>query len=122
MPNDAGPCGTYGPNPNGGNGQNGEGAGNNGTTLLVRTILFVVLALVGYYLFQFFTQNNNSSGSANAIEVPYSTFYQQVQGDNVATAVFQGQDVYGNFKNAITVTDPSGQSKTGTDFHFTQLP
>src|SRR5437660_337827 len=99
-PNDAGPRGTQRPN-NGGNGQNGGGPRDNGTSILIRTVLFVLLALVGWYLFQFFTQNNNSSASANAIEVPYSTFYQQVQNDNVATAVFQGQDVYGTFKTAI---------------------
>src|SRR5947209_4390519 len=121
-PKDTGPGGTQRPNTNGGNGQNGGGPGNNGTSILVRTVLFVLLALVGFYLFQFFTQTNNSTASPNAIEVPYSTFYQQVQSDNVATAVFQGQDVYGSFTNAITVTDPSGQSKTGKDYHFTQLP
>src|SRR5438874_5204540 len=121
-PNDTGPRGTQRPNTNGGNGQNGGGPGNNGTSILVRTVLFVLLALVGFYLFQFFTQNNSSTASQNAIEVPYSTFYQQVQNDNVATVVFQGQDAYGSFKSAITVTDSSGQSKTGTDFHFTQLP
>jgi cell division protease FtsH len=123
-PNDTGPRGTQRPNTNGGNGQNGGGpGGNNGSTILVRTVLFLLLALVGFYLFQFFTQNNsNSAASPNAIEVPYSTFYQQVQDDNVASVVFQGQDAYGSFKSAITVTDPSGQSRTGTDFHFTQLP
>src|SRR5438105_1394734 len=106
-PNNAGPRGTQRPNTNGGNGQNGGGPRDNGTTILVRTVLFILLALVGYYLFQFFTQSNNSATNANAIEVPYSTFYQQVQNDNVATATFQGQDVYGSFQNAITVTDPA---------------
>jgi cell division protease FtsH len=83
----------------------------------------MVVVLVGWYLFQYFTQANNSSTSGpNVIEVPYSTFYQQVQQGNVDTAVFQGQDVTGNFKNAITITDANGNTKTGTQYHFLQMP
>ncbi|QBD80526.1 ATP-dependent metallopeptidase FtsH/Yme1/Tma family protein [Ktedonosporobacter rubrisoli] len=120
-PNDPASRGTQRPN-NGGNGNNAGGPRDNGTSLLIRSILLVVVVLVGWYLFQYFTQSNNNTTSANTLEVPYSTFYQQVENDNVKTASFQGQDVTGTFKNAITITDANGNTKTGTSYHFTQLP
>ncbi len=117
--NDSGSPGNQRP---GNSGSNGGGPRDSGTSLLVRSILIVVVVIVAWYLFQFFTSSNNGSNNANILEVPYSTFYQQVQEDNVASLTFQNQDAVGKFKNAITVTDASGASKTGTDFHFTQLP
>ncbi|HEU5227810.1 MAG TPA: ATP-dependent zinc metalloprotease FtsH [Ktedonobacteraceae bacterium] len=121
-PNDAGPPGSQRPG-NGGNGSNGGGPRDTGTSILIRSILIMVVALVGWYLFQYFTQTNNSDTSGpNVIEVPYSTFYQQVQQGNVESATFQGQDVTGNFKNAITITDANGNTKTGTQYHFLQMP
>jgi cell division protease FtsH len=121
-PNEPGPRRTQGSN-NGNNGNNG-GPGNNGTSLIIRMALLVVVAVVGFYLFQYFMQSGGGSSttSANTLQVPYSTFYQQVQDNNVATAVIQGQDVTGNFKHAITVTDSNGNTKTGTAYHFTLLP
>ncbi|HCI81903.1 MAG TPA: cell division protein FtsH [Ktedonobacter sp.] len=110
------------PNANGGNGNNGGNGKPSGTSLLVRIVLLVVVLLLGYSLVQLFLTNNTSSSNANVLEVPYSTFYDQVQKGNVATAVFQGQDVTGTFRNAISVTQSDGTTKTGTDYHFTQLP
>lgn len=121
-PNDSGPRTPPRPDNNGSNGNNSGGPRDNGTSLLVRSIIIVVVVLVAWYLFQFFTSGSNSTSNPNAIEVPYSTFYQQVEDNNVATVTFQGQDAYGTFRNAITVTDSTGASKTGTQFHFTQLP
>jgi cell division protease FtsH len=121
-PNDSGPRTPPRPDNNGSNGNNGGGPRDNGTSLLVRSIIIVVVVLIAWYLFQFFTSSNSNASNPNAIEVPYSTFYQQVEADNVQSVTFQGQDAYGSFKNAITVTDNSGVSKTGTQFHFTQLP
>jgi cell division protease FtsH len=120
-PNDPGSSGNKRPG-NGGNGNNAGGPRDSGTSLLVRSILIVVVVIVAWYLFQFFTTSNNGSNNASALEVPYSTFYQQVQQNNVASLTFQNQDAFGSFKNAITVTDASGVSKTNTLFHFTQLP
>jgi cell division protease FtsH len=121
-PNEPGSRRPQGSN-NGNNGNNGGGPGDNGTSLIIRMALLVVVAVVGFYLFQYFTQSSSSSTtSANTLEVPYSTFYQQVEDNNVATAVIQGQDVTGTFKHAITVTDSNGNSKTGTAYHFTLLP
>jgi cell division protease FtsH len=121
-PNEPGSRRPQGSN-NGNNGNNGGGPRDNGTSLIIRMALLVVVAVVGFYLFQYFTQSNSSSTtSANTLEVPYSTFYQQVEDNNVATAVIQNEDVTGNFKHAITVTDSNGNSKTGTAYHFTLLP
>jgi cell division protease FtsH len=107
---------------NGSNGNNGGGPRDSGTSLLIRSIVIVVVVLIAWYLFQFFTSSSNSTSNPNAVEVPYSTFYQQVEAGNVEKVTFQGQDAYGTFKSAITVTDPNGTSKTSTQFHFTQLP
>jgi len=107
---------------NGGNGNNAGGPGGGGGSLLIRSIIIVVVLLLGWYLFQFFTQSTTSTNSANVIEIPYSTFYQEVENNNVQSVVFQGQDATGQLKSAITVNDSSGTSKTGNQFHFTQLP
>ncbi len=123
-PNDSGPRGTQRPNPNGGNGTNGNNGGKrDGTSLLLRGVIIVVVLLAAYWIFTYFTSSNNNANSGpNVVEVPYSTYYQEVQNNNVKNAVFQGQDVTGSFNTAVTVTDASGNSKTGTQYHFTQLP
>ncbi len=123
-PNDTGP---NSPRPN--NGGNGNGNGNNcgglrksNMSLVVRTLIIVGVLLLGWYLFQYFFSSGSSSSNPNTIEIPYSTFYQQVQDGNVKDVAFQSQDVNGDFKTPVTVTDTSGAQKTGTSFHFTQLP
>src|SRR5581483_8570680 len=92
-PNDQGPGGPQRPG-NGGNGSNGGGPRVTGTSILIRSILIMVVVLVGWYLFQYFTQGNEGSTiGPNVIQVPYITFYQQVQQGNFYTAFFQEQDV-----------------------------
>ncbi len=118
-PNEQNPRGPQ--RPNGGNGTPGGGSPNSGTSLLVRSVVIVLVVLLGWYLFQYFTQNNNTD-SQDKVEVSYSAFYQQVQAGNVKNATFQGQDVTGDFNNAVTVSDPNGGTKTSTHYHFTQLP
>ncbi|MGZ3622907.1 MAG: ATP-dependent metallopeptidase FtsH/Yme1/Tma family protein, partial [Ktedonobacteraceae bacterium] len=125
-PNEQGPNSPQGPN----NGSNGNKNGNNGgpprftgSALIVRSLIIIGVILLGWYLFQYFFNPSTSSTSTNTIEIPYSTFYQQVQAQNVQSVTFQGQDATGQFKRPVTVTDTStGTSKTGTSFHFTQLP
>ena len=123
-PNDSGPRGTQRPNQNGGGGANGNNGGKrDGTSLLMRGVIIVVVLLLAYWVFTYFTSSStNANSGPNIVEVPYSTYYQQVQNNNVKNAVFQGQDVTGSFITAVTVTDASGTSKTGTQYHFTQLP
>jgi cell division protease FtsH len=125
-PNEQGPNSPQAP----GNGSNGNRNGNNGgpprltgSALIVRSLIIIGVILLGWYLFQYFFTQSSSSNTTNVIEVPYSTFYQQVQAGNVKDVTFQGQDANGNFNKSITVTDPStGTNKSGTAFHFTQLP
>ncbi len=121
-PNDQGPNGSQRPNlNNGSNGNNGGGPGRNGTrSVLMRSLLIVVVVLLAWGLFTFFTQSSNGSPQ-DVLEVPYSTFYQQVKLDNVKDVVFQGQDATGDFRNAITVPG-SNNGNPSTHFHFTQLP
>ncbi len=122
-PNERGPNGPQRPN-GGGNGPNGNSGGppqgRSTGSLITRTILIVAVVLLGYILFQYFTGANNSN--QNVEEVPYSTFFQQVESHNVKDVVFNGQDVNGDFYNAVTVPDSNGGTKTSTSFHFTQLP
>jgi cell division protease FtsH len=117
-PNESGPNGSQRPN----NGSNNGGGPPKNTMmpLLVRTLLIAVGVLVIWGLFQYFSQSSNTTPK-DILEVPYSTFYQQVQQDNVHNVVFQGQDATGTFNNAITVSG-SNNGLPSKNFHFTQLP
>src|SRR5579883_1622140 len=120
-PNDAGPNGPQRQGPGGdGNGNNGGSPGPSGMSWLVRSVIIIAIVLLGWYLISFFF--NPGSGSApNAIEIPYSTFQQQLQAGNVKDVTFQGQDVNGDFKSTVRVLDVNGNEKEGSTFHFTQL-
>lgn len=120
-PNEQNSRGSQRPNNGGNGGSGGGGSPKSGTALLVRSVLIVLVLLLGWYLFQYFTQGSNNN-TQDRVEIAYSTFYQQVQADNVSTAIFQGQDVTGNFKNAVTAPDSNGGTKTSIHYHFTQLP
>ena len=110
------------PDPNGGNNGNGGPPRPSGSRLIVRTLIILGLLLLGWYLIQFFTQGSNNS-NPNAVEIPYSTFYQEVTAGNVKDVTFSGQDANGDFKTPQTIVDVNGQSKpSATSFHFTLLP
>ena len=121
-PNDRGPNGSQRPNANGNgnNGGNGKPNKSGTTSLILRSLLIVVVVLLAWGLFQYFTQSSSSS-TPNTVEVPYSTFYQQVQNNNVKDVVFNGQDATGDFISAISVAG-SNNGDPSTHFHFTQLP
>jgi cell division protease FtsH len=122
-PNEQGPNSPQSPNNGNRNGNNGGPPRNTGTALLVRSLIIIGVILLGWYVFQYFATQNSTTNNANVVEIPYSTFYQQVQAGNVKEVTFQGQDATGDFYRSVTVTDPSsGTSKSGTSFHFTQLP
>src|SRR5205807_2117690 len=55
-------------------------------------------------------------------ELPYSSFYQQVMHDNVESATFQGQDITGQFRHAISLPDAQGDTVLTNQYHLTQLP
>jgi cell division protease FtsH len=117
-PNESRPNGSQRPN----NGSNNSGGPPKNTMmpLIARTLLIAVGILVIWGLFQYFTQSSNNTPK-DILEVPYSTFYQQVQQDNVHNVVFQGQDATGTFNNAITVPG-NNNGLPSKNFHFTQLP
>jgi cell division protease FtsH len=106
---------------NGGNGNTpgGPKGGGSGFSILFRTIIIMVVLIVGFYLFQLFFQSGSSGSASGAIDIPYSTFYTQVKDSHVESVTFQGQDVNGTFKSAITSTDTNGNTKVGNKFHFT---
>lgn len=120
-PNDAGPNGPQRPSGGDGNGNNGGPPGKSGMSSLVRWLIIFGIVLLGWYLFQYIFSSGSTSSAPNALEVPYSTFYQQIQQGNVNDVTFQGQDVTGTFKNPINVQDANGNKKSGTNFHLTQL-
>src|SRR5689334_423229 len=106
------------------NSGNGNTPGGNNSSFLIRAIFFLVLVLLGWYLFQYFTSSGNSN-TPDTTDIPYSTFIQEVQRDNVNNVLFQGQDVTGAFKTPVLVADTSStnaKQKSVTNFHFTQLP
>src|SRR5579885_1112122 len=121
-PNDAGPNGPQRPGQgNGGNG-NGKPPGSSGMSMLVRSLIIIGVVLLGWYLIQYFFNSGSTSSSPNTIELPYSTFYQQLQAGNVKDVVFQGQDINGDFKTPVTnITDVNGNPKSGSSFHLSQL-
>jgi len=117
-PNDQRPDGPQRPNNSGNN--NGGGSRDSGTTILFRSLLIVGAILLGWYLFQYFTSSTNNSNQ-DVITVPYSTFYTQIQNDNVKTAVFQGQDITGDLKSAIPNPDTTSSVKSSIHYHVTQV-
>ena len=117
-PNEPGSNGSQRPNNDGGNGSGPPK--NTMMPLILRTLLIAVGILVIWGLFQYFNQSSNNIPK-DLLEVPYSTFYQQVQQDNVHNVVFQGQDATGTFDNAITVPG-NNNGLPSKNFHFTQLP
>ena len=122
-PNDQEPLGRQrSNNPGNGDNTNGTSPGKKEPSPL-RTFLLIVgmVALLGAgYLF-LFGQSSDMSGQPVG-EVPYSAFYQQVQAGNVKDATFQGQDITGEFKNALSLTDANGNPVLTTQYHLTQLP
>src|SRR5207245_2561642 len=105
----------------GSNGSNGGSPRNNRRQGLRLFLLIVGIVLIFWALPQIFSQGSNVNGQ-NVGEVPYSTFYQQVQAGNVKDATFQGQDITGSFKNALSLSDVNGDPVLTTQYHLTQIP
>ncbi|GAC1485611.1 MAG: ATP-dependent zinc metalloprotease FtsH [Ktedonobacteraceae bacterium] len=93
----------------------------SGTTILIRSLIFIGVMLLVWYLFQSLTQGSTTTNQ-NVIDIPYSTFYTQIENNNVKTAVFQGQDITGDFYKAVPNPDPKSTIKSSTYYQVTQLP
>jgi cell division protease FtsH len=106
---------------NGSNGSNGGSPPNNNRRILNLVLLIAGIVLIFWVLPQLFSPGANVHGQ-NVGELPYSAFYQQIQAGNVKDATFQGQDVTGDFKNAVSLTDATGNPVLATQYHLTQFP
>jgi cell division protease FtsH len=85
---------------------------------LIILALLSLLAIVPLFLNG---QGSNTNGQP-IVELPYSSFYQQVMNGNVKETIFQGQDITGDFKNPISLTDSNGIPGLANRYHLTQIP
>jgi cell division protease FtsH len=120
IPNHQHPAGQQRPG-NGSNNHNGGSPPNTGGQGLKLFLLIVGIVAILWAFSLLFSQGSTVPGQTVG-EVPYSTFYQQVQAGNVQNATFQGQDITGHFRKAISLTDANGNPVLTTQYHLTQLP
>src|SRR6266480_2934933 len=107
---------------------NGDNANDNdprkkGTyPLRVFLIIIALLSLLTIVPLLLNPQGSNMNGQP-VVELPYSSFYQQVMNGNVKDAIFQGQDIIGDFKNPISLTGSNGRNiGLANQYHLTQIP
>jgi len=106
---------------NGSNGNNGGRPPHNNRQVLNLVLLIAGIVLIFWVLPLLFAQGAHAPGQPLG-ELSYSEFYQQVQAGNVKDATFQGQDVTGDFKHALSLTDATGNPVLATQYHLTQFP
>src|SRR6266699_1368037 len=116
-PQEQGPSGRQRSN----NGSNGGSPRNNSGQRWKIVLLIAGSVLVFWALPLLFAQGAHVPGQPVG-ELPYSAFYQQVQAGNVKDATFQGQDITGDFKHAVSLTDANGNPVLATQYHLTQFP
>ena len=106
-----------GTDPNGRPSPNGNGNGQKppqGGSMLNRWLLAIVIVMLGFYAYNWFTSTSNSTSTPQHDELSYSQFYTQIKGHNIKTATLIGQtDIQGQFVNAV-----NGDST----YHVYQLP
>ena len=90
--------------------------------LRVFLIIIALLSLLTIVPLLLNPQGSNMNGQP-VVELPYSSFYQQVMNGNVKDAIFQGQDITGDFKNPISLTGSNGRNiGLANQYHLTQIP
>jgi cell division protease FtsH len=89
--------------------------------LKVFLIMLALLSLLVIVLLFLNGQGSNMNGQP-VVELPYSSFYQQVMNGNVKDAIFQGQDITGVLKNPISLTGSNGIPGLANQYHLTQIP
>jgi cell division protease FtsH len=121
--NDQGPDRRQHPhNPANGDDANGNDPRKKGTyPLRVFLIIIALLSLLAIVPLLLNTQGSMMNGQP-VVELPYSSFYQQVMNGNVKDATFQGQDITGDFKNPISLTGSNGNIGLANQYHLTQIP
>jgi cell division protease FtsH len=118
--NDQSPSGPQRSN-NGSNGSNGGSPPNNNRRILNLVLLIAGIVLIFWVLPQLFSPGANVHGP-NVGELTYSAFYQQIQAGNIKDATFQGQDVTGDFKHPVSLSDANGNPVLASQYHLTQFP
>src|SRR6266516_1204213 len=109
-------------NPSNGDNANGNDPRKKGTSPL-RVFLFIIALISVLAAGSIFLngQGSNMNGQP-VVELPYSSFYQQVMNGNIKDAIFQGQDITGDFKNPISLTGSNGIPGLANQYHLTQIP
>src|SRR6266567_3662456 len=118
--NDQSPSGPQRSN-NGSNGSNGGSPPNNNRRILNLVLLIAGIVLIFWVLPQLFSPGANVHGP-NVGELTYSAFYQQIQAGNIKDATFQRQDVTGDFKHPVSLSDANGNPVLASQYHLTQFP
>jgi len=109
-------------NPSNGDNANGNDPRKKGTSpLRVFLIVIALLSLLAIVPLLLNPQGSMMNGQP-VVELPYSSFYQQVMHGNVKDAIFQGQDITGDFKNPISLTGSNGNIGLANQYHLTQIP
>src|SRR6266702_4426585 len=109
-------------NPSNGDNANGNDPRKKGTSPL-RVFLFIIALISVLAAGSLFLngQGSNTNGQP-VVELPYSSFYQQVMHGNIKDAIFHGQDITGDFKNPISLTSSNGIPGLANQYHLTQIP
>jgi cell division protease FtsH len=121
--NEQGPTGGQRPN-NASNGDDNKGDNPQKKETSPMKVFLLIVALVAVLavgLLLLNGQGSNTNGQP-IDEIPYSAFYQQVMAGNIKDATFQGQDITGDFKNALSLTDANGNPVLANQYHLTQIP
>jgi cell division protease FtsH len=121
--NDQGPDRQQYPhNPGNGDDAKGNDPRKKGTyPLRVFLLIIALLSLLAIVPLLLNSQGSMMNGQP-VVELPYSSFYQQVMNGNIKDAIFQGQDITGDFKNPISLTGSNGNIGLANQYHLTQIP
>jgi len=85
-----------------------------GMSSVNRWLLIIVLVMLGIYLYQFLSANNNSSNQSQIKQLSYSDFYKEINAGNIKSATIIGStDISGDFCTA---------EGTYIQYHVLQLP
>src|SRR5712692_1668507 len=109
-------------NPGNGDDDKGNTPRKKGISLLRVFLLTIALVAVLAAGSLFLNGPGPNTNGQPVDELPYSSFYQQVMTGNVKDATFQGQDITGDFKNPLSLTDANGNPVLVNQYHLTQIP
>src|SRR5713226_2589882 len=109
---------------NSGNGDDNKGDNPRKKGISPLRVFLLIIALVSVLVAgSLFLNGQGSNMNGQPVgELPYSTFYQQVMDGNIKDATFQGQDITGDFKNALSLTGANGNPVLANQYHLTQIP